>query len=180
MSRKKAIFEGWFSITTGRSSDVDELARAKFGPDGEEPEDREEWFKKRFISEDGTVTQKGWDALGQDARRLEMNAVGWLRKILESASDEGHGDNDELIGGFSFNARDPKQLEIVLLGVERGISSGGYCPVDPELDAYAWKGVSRFGTFLLDVDVYLNVDKDDLLKANALATWLETERERDR
>lgn len=173
MSGKKLILEGWFSIGTGHESDVDERAREKFGPGDEYPEHREECLRKGLIDKEGTVTQKGWDALNEDIAKLERNAYGWLRKVLDGARDEGHGDSGDLVGGYWFDAKDPKQVDVVLAGAERGISENDF-----DLDKYAWKGVSDFGIALLDISVYLNLEEEVLDKVKALEAWERTERRR--
>ncbi|HYX21866.1 MAG TPA: hypothetical protein VFA98_13550, partial [Thermoanaerobaculia bacterium] len=89
--------------------------------------------------------------------------------------DEGHGDSGDLIGGFWFDARNPKQLEIVVVGVENGINESDF-----DLDSLAWKDLSDFGTALLNANIYLNVDKEVLDKALAKEAWERTERQRDR
>lgn len=173
MPGKKLILEGWFSIGTGHQSDIEDRAREKFGPDGDDPEERRAWLRKTLIDDQGEITQKGWDVLNEDMSKLEGNALGWLRKNLEGARDEGHGDSGDLIGGFWFDARNPKQLEIVLVSVERGINESDF-----DLDPHVWKGLSKFGGSFLDVSVYLNLEKEVLDKANALEAWERTERRR--
>jgi|SRR5271170_750238 len=173
MAGKKLILDGWFSISTGHESDIDHLARERFWSESDDPERRDEYLRKNFIDKDGSITRKGWDVLSEDIGRLERNALEWLRKTLEGASDEGHGDFGELIGGFWFDARNPKQLEIVLAGVEQGISESNF-----DLDPHAWKGVSDFGISLLNLNVYLNVEKEVLDKANARDAWERTTHDR--
>lgn len=168
MPKKRQIYEGWFSIVTGRESDVEDRAQDKFGPRGEEPEDRRAFLKKGLIDKRGGITREGWDTLSDDIDRVERNAIAWLSASLNNASDEGH-DDERRVGGFTFDAGDSKQMDIVNLGVDTGINSS-----DPDLDSHAWQGVSQFGIAILDVDIYLSVAADDLLKANAQVTWEQT------
>lgn len=173
MAGKRLILDGWFSISTGEESNIDDRARERFGLEGDDPERRQDYLRKNFVDKEGSITRKGWDVLSEDVGRLERNALEWLRKILEGATDEGHGDFGDLIGGFWFDARNPKQLEIVLAGVEHGISESNF-----DLDPHAWKGVSDFGISLLDVGINLNVEKEVLDKANAREAWERTTHER--
>lgn len=175
MAGKKLILDGWYSIGTGHESDIDDLSREKFGPRGTEPEYRRIFLREGLIDKEGEVTQKGWDLLNEDIGKLERNVFGWLRKSLDGARDEGHGDSGDLIGGFWFDAHNPKQLEIVVVGVENGINESDF-----DLDLLAWKDLSDFGTAILNVNIYLNVDKEVLDKALAKEAWERTERQRDR
>lgn len=171
MPGKKLVLDGWFSIGTGHQSDIEDRAREKFGPDGEDPEERKVWFRKNLIDDQGEITRKGWDVLVEDMRKLEENALGWLRKNFEGARDEGHDGVGDLVGGFWFDARNPKQLEVMLVGVEHGINESDF-----DLNSNVWKGLSKFGGSFLDVSINLNVSEEVRDKANALEAWERTER----
>ena len=120
--REPKILEGWFSIATTDASDVKDRAQDRFGPRGEDSKEARNWVRKGFLDAEGNITDEGWRVIGEDARKMEENALRYLQKTLENASSEGHDDN-RLVGSFEFNARNPDQTDLVLAGVEGSIES---------------------------------------------------------
>jgi hypothetical protein len=100
-----------------------------------------------MVDSEGKITQLGWDRLVADSMKLETNSIEWLRKTFESARDEGHDVQGDLVGEVWFDPRDPDQVEEIYIGLDERIdmSDSSY----GSLANVVWKNVSGFGQSVL-------------------------------
>jgi hypothetical protein len=138
-----------FTIYTEDERTIEDNARDKYGPRGDDPEARQEFLKEGLIDEEGQITAKGWEVLSADVGRLEENSMRWLRKHFVSAVDHGHDSRGDLVGLLTYDKANKKQREVVDLGRE------GNERIDMVDSSYggladsAFDGVSDFGGSLL-------------------------------
>lgn len=140
-----------FAIHIDDQGSIEDNARDRFGPDGD-PKDVAKMSKVGFIDAEGKITDRGWEQLNKDIRKLEHNAMGWLRNIFGRASDQGHDSTGDLIGDLSFDPRSIKHARNIYMAASEGRQER----VDFNDASYgdfagsaAWKGVSNFGQDVL-------------------------------
>lgn len=137
-----------FAIHTDNQGVIEDNARDRFGPDYGDAAERTKAMKAGLVDAQGKITERGWEQLNKDIRRLEDNALGWLRKTFGRAADQGHDSTGDLIGSVSFDPRSVKQARNIYMGAQERIdfSDTGYGDF---AGSGAWKGVSRFGQDVL-------------------------------
>ena len=150
--------QGVFSIGTYGENIIESNALEHFGPRYGDPADRKEALEQGWIDKEGGITPKGWDTLNNDLPILERNALAWLRASFRNARDDGHDSFGDLVGAFWFDPEDPRQAELVSLGVAERIdmSDSSY----GDLADTVWEGVSPFGSVLGGAINFSNIDPD--------------------
>lgn len=93
---------GFAVITTTEADDVEDDAV------------RDKLLTKEDIKKKSPAWRKFWDEYSENNLKVERNVEKWLKKTLESARNEGHGSDNELVGSCTFNPYKKKQLEFVM------------------------------------------------------------------
>ena len=60
------------------------------------------------------LTSKDWEALNEDLSQMENNALIYLKEVIYSARDEGHGSDDSLIGTAWYDEDNPEHVDFVM------------------------------------------------------------------
>lgn len=104
-------FECGFAVAIGHESLIEDNIRDRI-TDKHYTNDKsvQEALKKKWVTPEGNITDKGWVQLNKDIQKIERNAVAWLSKTFSGASDQGHG-NDDLIGNVQVKHTDKKQMK---------------------------------------------------------------------
>lgn len=133
-----------FSIYTYGEDLIEDNARDKMDVRYGEPEFRSQVLKRRLMTADGKITERGWEVLNRDVLTLERNAMAWLRRTFRSAVDHGHDSYGDLVGYVWASLADREQRKLVMQvmdGLDEKVE------LDDVPDAF--KGVSEFGRVVL-------------------------------
>ena len=134
-----------FDIAVTQEDVIEQNLRERVDDDEEL---RQQLMDAGFVTEDGEITEAGWDQLMEDDQKLEQNMLGWLRDTFNNARDEGHSGDSSLVGTLWIDLSDKDQVEWAIQGMDEGIRS-----YDLSEDVY--KGLSEIGVQALDADIYL-------------------------
>lgn len=69
-----------FAIGVYSQDRIESNAEDRFGPKYGDEEARASMMAEGYVDADGNITEKGWDVLNEDVRKLELNSMTWLRK----------------------------------------------------------------------------------------------------
>jgi hypothetical protein len=151
VGRAPEMWDANFDIYIDDTRVIEDNARERFGPRWSEPDARKEALNADWVDVEGEITEHGWGLLRGDIDKLELNALAWLKERFFSVRDEGHGYADELLGSLRFDVWDSDQASEIQWGLER-------------IDFYnidgVYNGISRFGQWVLDGQIYFRIEKD--------------------
>lgn len=105
---------GGFAIYTSDQGTLEDNARELVyyaTPSIGREEESKSWISDGLITEDGEITNKGWDVYTEGVIKLEHNIVAWLREKFSGASDEGHDTYGELIGSLWADLDNPEHTK---------------------------------------------------------------------
>lgn len=157
--------EAGFAISVYDQRHIEDAAHERFGLRWGDKEDRERAQKDGMVDAEGRITQKGWDQLGDDIGRIEVNSMKWLRKRFLNARDDGHDQYDDLVGNVWFDPTDYEQARLIELASD----TGRHERIDMidtsfgDLGDVSLDGVSWFGGLLLGGAIYFfDVKAEDM------------------
>ena len=178
---RKHEAEAGFAIGVYDEGILESNADERFGRHGDVA-DRQRAEGEGLINTDNgtkavTITQKGWDQLNEDIRRIEANALNWMGRKFIQVRDEGHG-QDDLVGTFWFDPTDEEQAWLVDLAADTGRQER-IDMVDTsygDLANTVFDGVSDFGASVLGGGItFFDVKPEDM---EVVEQTLEHERRR--
>jgi hypothetical protein len=145
-----------FEIHIDDQGVIEDNARERFGADYGDPEARAEALRAGLVDDAGEITRTGWDLLNEDIRKIEGNALSWLRRKFQHARDDGHGSGGDLVGSVWFDPYNEEHAYLIELASQKGRSER-IDMVDAsygDLANTAFNGVSGFGANVLGGAIY--------------------------
>ena len=146
--------EAVFEVSTYDQRLIEDNAHERFGASYGDLQERDKMISAGFLdaSGDADITAEGWEQLNKDIKRLEQNALAWLRKSFIHIRNDGHH-NDTLVGVVWFDPTDRRQAELISGSSERiDMTDASY----GDLAKSAFNGVSEFGEQVLGGAVYFS------------------------